>query len=95
MKENTKKILKISLIVFAVLGLVFSLFFFVMLFLKHKTFSFLQETISKQATLQAKTVDTWGNYTDAKNVKIINQLRFYDYKGEQNDKFVVQETPFV
>ena len=95
MNARTKKILLVLLIILSILGLLISLFFFVMLFMKNKTFSFLQDTISQQATLQSKTVDTWGNYTDAKDVKIINQLRFYDYIGQSDDKFVVKETPYV
>lgn len=58
---------------------------------------FLKDTVAKNSLILKTTTDVWGNYTQTKDVPIINEVRFYDHHGysENDQKYTVQETPAV
>lgn len=95
MNIQHKKICLFLLRVLFMILLLISIGVLFLLFTKHNFVDLIQDQVYAHEVLTPYNVDVWGNYTETKGVQVLDKLRYYNYIGEKEGKYQVQETPYA
>ena len=65
---------------------IFSLSFFIMLFFKDSFRNKIQKLVLENLVMKKSNSDIWGDFTETNDIKIMKELKYYNYKINSESK---------